>query len=83
MYRNHLPIYWNVEMELGLLKYPSYLIQEYAAFNIKVYTNEPRHENRIFAQAKTKAQINCAVTAVFAAWMVQFGFFLNKKISSF
>ena len=43
------------------------------------------HENRIFAYAKTKAQISCAVTVklistfVFATRIVQFLFFLNFK----
>ena len=42
-------------------------------------------ENRIFAYAKTKPQISCAVTAqlisafVFATWIVQSLYFLNPK----
>ena len=41
--------------------------------------------NRLFAFAKTKTQISCAVTAqlisafVFATWIVQYLFFLNPK----
>ena len=42
-------------------------------------------ENRIFAYAKTKMQISCAVTAqlisafVFATWIIQSLYFLNPK----
>ena len=45
-------------------------------------------ENRIFAYAKTKPQISCAVTAqlisafVFPIWIVQFLFFLNPKFQA-
>ena len=45
-------------------------------------------ENRIFAHAKTKQQISCAVTAqlisdlVFAAWIVRSLFFLNSKFQA-
>ena len=51
--------------------------------------NQPRHEkNRIFACAKTKAQISCAVTAqlisafVFATRIVQSFFCLNPKFQA-
>ena len=48
-------------------------------------TNEPRHENRIFAYVKTKMQISFAVTAklisafVFAIRIVKSRYYLNPK----
>ena len=50
---------------------------------------EPHHDKkRIFAYAKTRAQISFTVTAklvsafVFATWIVQFLFFLNAKFQA-
>ena len=49
---------------------------------------EPSHENLLFACAKTKAQISCAIIVklisafVFATWIVQSLYFLNPKFQA-
>ena len=49
---------------------------------------EPHEKNWLFAYAKTKTQISCAVTAqlisafVFATWIVQSLFYLNQKFQA-
>ena len=52
--------------------------------------NESRHEkNHLFAYAKTKTEISCALivqlisTFVFATWIVQSLFYLNPKFQTF
>ena len=64
-----------------LYKVPPYII-------IKQIIWASLWEKRLFAYAKTKTQISCAVTAqlisafVFAVWIVQFLYYLNLKFQA-
>ena len=80
-------IHYNTVLDITLINLgPQIVILGY--FLLYVYTFHSRYNTRIFANAKTKAQISFAVTAklistfAFATRIEQFLFFLNLKFQA-
>ena len=74
-----------MESCLNVIPVTAFIVSSCICVALMLYNWAATWENRIFAYAKTKPQISCAVTAqlisafVFVTWIVQSLYYLNPK----